>query len=327
MIVTISLQDGMQHLAFTAIWGRFSSSSRRTRAPSIFGHSQLLRGIPGGQIANCFHTVMRAPSCLNTWTVSLFFLLPPSNSGWHGSFDSGPLHAPLQNGDELSVSSSDKKRSAWCLSDCITFPSSGHSCVHTSCLTAGSPSLPWPFAVMLLLSFFFFFFHFKRNLGQLGWHAVSLGFRSCVPVSAPSVRGRIRMPSRLLPQAPMAKMWEFGVGLQEGQRCQRGWMASEHTEHIPEGRRGCDFSRLSQGLGYSVCLGVLTLVLSWCLRRPGQQRRTIGARWRRDNNPLSLPAGLFVQLGIQKVLMKKASLHVMTLWMEQNLNIVIKNWS
>lgn len=164
---------------------------------------------------------------------------------------------------------------------------------------------------------FFFFFYFKRNLGQLGWHAVSLGFRSCVPVSAPSVRGRIRMPSRLLPQAPMAKMWEFGVGLQEGQRCQRGWMASEHTEHIPEGRRGCDFSRLSQGLGYSVCLGVLTLVLSWCLRRPGRQRCTIGARWRRDTNPLSLPAALFVQLGIQKVLMKKASLHVMTLRMEQ----------
>lgn len=44
--------------------------------------------------------------------------------------------------DELSLSSSDKKRSACRPSDCITFPSSGHSCVHTSCLTAGSPSLP-----------------------------------------------------------------------------------------------------------------------------------------------------------------------------------------
>lgn len=55
-------------------------------------------------------------------------------------------------------------------------------------------------------------------------------------------------------------------------------MASEHTEHIPEGRRGCDFSRLSQGLGYSVCLSVLTPVLSWCLRRPGRQRHAVGAR-------------------------------------------------
>lgn len=84
-------------------------------------------------------------------------------------------------------------------------------------------------------------------------------------------------------------------------------MASEHTEHIPEGRGGCDFSRLSQGLGYAVCLAVLTLVLSWCLRRPGRQRRTVGARWRRYNHPLSLPTGLFVQPAVPKVLMKKAS--------------------
>lgn len=128
-----------------------------------------------------------------------------------------------------------------------------------------------------------------------------------VLVNALSICGRIRMPSRPLPQPPMAKMWEFGVGLQEGQRCQRGWMASEHTEHIPQGCRGCDFSRLSQGLGYSVCLGVLTLVLSWCLRRPDLQGHTIGARWRCNNHPLSLPTGLIVQLAIQKVLMKKWS--------------------
>lgn len=70
-------------------------------------------------------------------------------------------------------------------------------------------------------------------------------------------------------------------------------MASEHTEHIPEGCRGCDFSRLWQGLGYPVCLGVLTLVLSWCLGRPGRQRHTIG-------NPLSLPTGLFQQLAVEK---------------------------
>lgn len=300
----------MQHLAFAAIWGRFSGSSRRTRALSIFGHSQLLRGIPGGRIANCFHTVMRAPSCFNMLTVFFFFLLPQSNSGWHGSFDSGPLHAPLQNGDELSLSSSDKKHSAWCLSDCITFPSSGHSCVHTSCLTAGSPSLPWPFAAMRL--FIYLFFHFKRNLGQLGWHAVPLGCRLSVFqwVQQVSVGELGCPPSRPLPHPPMAKMWEFGVGLQEGQQCQRGWMASEHTEHIPEGRRGCDFSRLSQGLGYSVRLGVLTLVLSWCLRRPGRQRLTIAVCRGRDNDPLSLPVGLFVQLAIQKVLMMMASLHV-----------------
>lgn len=185
LMVPISPQDGMQHLAFAAIWGRFSGSSRRTRAPSIFGPSQLLRGIPGGQIANCFHTVMRAPACFNMLTLFSFFLLSPSNSSWHRSFDPGPLHAPLQNGDELSLSSSDKKHSAWCLSHCITFPSSGHSCVHTSCLTAGSPSLPWSLTVMLLLSLGFFFFLLKRNLGQLGWHAVSLGFCSCVPVNAP----------------------------------------------------------------------------------------------------------------------------------------------
>lgn len=68
-------------------------------------------------------------------------------------------------------------------------------------------------------------------------------------------------------------------------------MASEHTEHIPEGRRGCDFSRLSQGLGYSVCLSVLTPVLSWCLRRAPAVRSY--------SYPLSLSTGLFVQLGIQ----------------------------
>lgn len=55
-------------------------------------------------------------------------------------------------------------------------------------------------------------------------------------------------------------------------------MASEHTEHIPEGRRGCDFSRLSQGLGYSVCLSVLMPVLSWCPRRPGRQRHAVAGR-------------------------------------------------
>lgn len=52
-------------------------------------------------------------------------------------------------------------------------------------------------------------------------------------------------------------------------------MGSEHTEHIPEGRRGCDFSRLSQGLGYSVCLCVLMLLLSQWLSNPVQQWYTV----------------------------------------------------
>lgn len=134
------------------------------------------QGDPRGWIANCFHTVIRAPSCRNM--LQSFFPPPQYNSGWHGSFDLSPLHAPLQNGDELSLSSSDKKRSACWPSDCITIPSSGHSCVHTSCLTAGSPSLPWPFAVMLLFSYLsFVFFFLQRNLGQLGWDAVLLRFR------------------------------------------------------------------------------------------------------------------------------------------------------
>lgn len=42
----------------------------------------------------------------------------------------------------------------------------------------------------------------------------------------------------------------------------------EHTEHIPEGSRGCDFSRLSQGLGYSVCLCELMLLPSQCFSDP-----------------------------------------------------------
>lgn len=52
-------------------------------------------------------------------------------------------------------------------------------------------------------------------------------------------------------------------------------MNSEHTEHIPEGSRGCDFSRLSQGLGYSVCLSELMLLLSQCLSNPVEQWDTI----------------------------------------------------
>lgn len=61
---------------------------------------------------------------------------------------------------------------------------------------------------------------------------------------------------------------EFWCKLEEVQQCQRGWVSSEHTEHIPEGSGGCDFSRLSQGLGYSVCLCELMLLLSQCLSSP-----------------------------------------------------------
>lgn len=56
-------------------------------------------------------------------------------------------------------------------------------------------------------------------------------------------------------------------------------MSSEHTEHIPEGSRGCDFSRLSQGLGYSVCLCELMLLLSQCLSNPVEQQGTICSFW------------------------------------------------
>lgn len=93
---------------------------------------------------------------------------------------------------------------------------------------------------------------------------------------------------------PVWPKCEFWCRFEEVQQCQRGWMASEHTEHIPEGRRGCDFSRLSQGLGYSVCLGVLMLVLSQCLSNPVQRRHTIFARCEELQPSIIIPVGLFI---------------------------------
>lgn len=68
---------------------------------------------------------------------------------------------------------------------------------------------------------------------------------------------------------------EFMCKSEEVQQCQRGLMGSEHTEHIPEGQRGCDFCRLSQGLGYSLCLCELMLLLSQYLSSPIEMWYTI----------------------------------------------------
>lgn len=113
---------------------------------------------------------------------------------------------------------------------------------------------------------------FWENLGQLGWDAVSW-------VSVAVVR--LEKKHKFIDQSRAVRGWsgpappwpkcEFWCELEEVQQCQRGWVSSEHTEHIPEGSRGCDFSRLSQGLGYSVCLCELMLLLSQCLSNPVEQ--------------------------------------------------------
>lgn len=75
-------------------------------------------------------------------------------------------------------------------------------------------------------------------------------------------------------------------------------MGSEHTEHIPEGCRGCDFSRLSQGLGYSVCLCVLMLLLSHCLSNPVEQY-TICSHCEEPQGSIIVLLGLFRLHSIQ----------------------------
>lgn len=271
----------MQHLAFAAIRGRITSASRRTRAPSIFGYSQLLRGIPGGWIANCFHTVIRAPSCFNMLTV--FFFLS-CNCRFLSSAEvdtdlSIRVHYTHHCRMETLYLWAHLTRST-APAPCLIASLSHHPVTLVSTLPVSQLARRLSHDPLLRCCCFWGFFSlpFWKQCGTAGMTRGPIGFPFLsVPVSAPSVRGRLRTPSRPLPQSPVAKMWEFGVGLQEGQWCQRGWMASEHTEHIPEGRRGCDFSRLSQGLGYSVCLSVLTLLLSWCRRHPGRQRHTVGS--------------------------------------------------
>lgn len=76
-------------------------------------------------------------------------------------------------------------------------------------------------------------------------------------------------------------------------------MSSEHTEHIPEGSRGCDFSRLSQGLGYSVCLCELMLLLSQCLSNPVEQRYTICSHSEERQGSIIVLLGLFTLYSIQ----------------------------
>lgn len=60
----------------------------------------------------------------------------------------------------------------------------------------------------------------------------------------------------------------FWCKLAEVPACQRGGVSGEHTGHIPEGSTGCDFSRPSQGFGYSVCLCELMPLPSQCLSKP-----------------------------------------------------------
>ena len=92
---------------------------------------------------------------------------------------------------------------------------------------------------------------------------------------------------------PHGQNVSFGVKLEEVHQCQRGWVSSEHTEHIPEGSRGCDFSRLSQGLGYSVCLCELMLLLSQCLSNPVEQCYTICSHCEERQGSIILIWGLF----------------------------------
>lgn len=92
---------------------------------------------------------------------------------------------------------------------------------------------------------------------------------------------------------PLWPKCEFWCKLEEVQQCQRGWMGSEHTEHIPEGCRGCDFSRLSQGLGYSVCLCVLMLLLSHCLSNPVEQWYTLCSHCEEQQGSIIVLLGLF----------------------------------
>ncbi len=124
---------------------------------------------------------------------------------------------------------------------------------------------------------------FWENLGQLGCDAVSwvsVAVVRCEKRARARIHGFRRRPALSACEAdrPPWPKCEFWCKLEEVQHCQRGWVSSERTEHIPEGSRGCDFSRLSQGLGYSVCLCELMLLLSQCLSNPVEQWYTICSR-------------------------------------------------
>lgn len=81
---------------------------------------------------------------------------------------------------------------------------------------------------------------FWENLGQLGWDAVSW-----VLVAVVLCEKSTSMYS-LVYRCPALSVWrgrpawwliyKIWCRLEEVQQCQRGWVSSEHTEHIPEGK-------------------------------------------------------------------------------------------
>lgn len=91
---------------------------------------------------------------------------------------------------------------------------------------------------------------FWENLGQLGWDAVSWVFSCRGPMW--KEHKPVLIVSVTVPRCPffLFFLWsrpapwlkcKFWCKSEEVQQCQRGWVSSEHTEHIPEGNRALWF--------------------------------------------------------------------------------------
>lgn len=152
------------------------------------------------------------------------------------------------------------------LSDSITFPSSGHPCVHTSCLTAGLPSLPWPFAALLL----FCFGRISDSRDESLSHGLIADVVQC------GKRHKLLCPLKRTHHAALTcgKIASFGVSWNKCRSARGAELAARIQSTFQKAAEPCDFSRLSQGLGYPVCLCELMLLLSQCLSSPTEQNDT-----------------------------------------------------
>lgn len=142
-------------------------------------------------------------------------------------------------------------------------------CVHISCLTAGQPRLPWPFAAVLLFCFERLYNSWRGD--AVSWFSLTIWKKK----NQKNIHSTV-FPCLYVKQTSGSTV-SFGVDRRKCGRARGAEWALSIENTFLKAAEPCDFSSLSQGLGYSVCLCELMLWRAQCLSNPAEHRYIIGS--------------------------------------------------